>query len=101
MSYAPPKVTGINPAAGFSSKGGDVVTVHGHGFGPPNVLGVARRIFIGGSKCQTAVVHLSDRAVRCDSTPPGSGSLRDVAVKVGNRTSPTVAIFSYERPLIT
>jgi hypothetical protein len=99
FSYEPPKVHSIDPDAGFRSGGGDTVSVYGRGFGPPNV-GITHRIFIDGDACQTTVVHVSDRQVRCDSTPPGQGSLRGVAVVVSNRSSATQALFSYERPSI-
>ena len=99
FSYAPPKVHSIDPDAGFRSGGGDKVSVYGRGFGPPEV-GVAHHVLIDGKQCQVDVVHISDRHVRCDSTPPGQGSLRGVAVVVANRSSATQALFSYERPSI-
>ena len=99
FSFAPPKINSIDPEAGFRSGGGDVVSVFGRGFGPPN-MGITHRILIDGGTCETAVVHISDWQVRCDSTPPGQGSLLGVTVVVANRSSATKALFSYERPSI-
>ena len=99
FSYEPPKVHSIDPNAGFRSGGGDVVSVYGRGFGPLNV-GITHRVLIDGEPCQVDVVHISDRHVRCDSTPPGQGSLRGVTVVVANRSSAMQALFSYERPSI-
>ena len=99
FTYAPPTVHYIEPDAGFSSKGGDTVLIVGRGFGPTN-LGITHGIFIDGVPCQTQVVHQSDQELRCDSTPPGQGSLRGVTAVVANRSSATKPLFSYERPRI-
>ena len=60
MSFAPPKVVSISPAEGFSSNGGDAVTIYGQGFGPASVSGISRRVLIGGVDCQVAVTPVSD-----------------------------------------
>ena len=97
ISYAVAHIASLDPPGGFSSTGGEMMTISGTNFGLASQP-VPVQAHVGGKPCQSTSLW-SDGTIGC-VTPPGSGGDKDVLISIDGVESVAPGLFSYETPVI-